>query len=122
MQRIRKKQIIHQIRLPLQYMGVIINPNAPFDMLNGVIFQIIRTIFCYKDKFPIMCKTVNIILYPICTIIWNIAMHTEICSDRNTQIIVSFCYILNLTLFPSIGKALESDLGFHAVFCHFTPP
>lgn len=85
----------------MQYMGVIINPNTPYYMLNGVIFQIIRTIFGDKDEFPIMCKTVNIILYPICTIIRNIAMHTEICSDRNTQIIISFCNILNLTLFPS---------------------
>ena len=39
-----------------------------------------------------------------------------------TFISIRIKQITRLTLFPSIGKALESDLGFHAVFLPFYSP
>lgn len=90
-------------------MGMIINPNTPLHMLHRVIFQIISSIFCNKYKFALMRKTVNIILNSIRPIVRNITAHTKIGCDRNSQIVIPICDVLNLTLFPSFSKALKTN-------------
>ena len=98
-----KKTIISNSCLSLKDVSVIIDPNTPIYAFYRVVFQVIRPIFCNKDKFSIVRKSVHIILNPVCTIIRCFSVNSKICSNRDTQIIKAVSNILDLTLFPSGG-------------------
>ena len=105
-----KKTIISNSCLSLKDVSVIIDPNTPIYAFYRVVFQVIRPIFCNKDKFSIVRKSVHIILNPVCTIIRCFSVNSKICSNRDTQIIKAVSNILDLTLFPRVSETSETNL------------
>lgn len=93
---------------------MIIDPNTPIYAFYRVVFQVIRPIFCNKDKFSIVRKSVHIILNPVCTIIRCFSVNSKICSNRDTQIIKAVSNILDLTLFPSGGAVFLLKMCSHS--------
>lgn len=61
--------IICTSALSLKNVGVIIYPNKPFYALYGIIFEVICSVLCDKNKLAIMGISFNIILYSVCSII-----------------------------------------------------
>ena len=95
---------------------MIIDPNTPIYAFYRVVFQVIRPIFCNKDKFSIVRKSVHIILNPVCTIIRCFSVNSKICSNRDTQIIKAVSNILDLTLFPRVSETSETNLRNQRLF------
>ena len=70
-------------------MSVIIDPDLAIYIMNWIVSQIIRTIFCNQNKLAAMCISFNIILNSICTIIWSSSGYTIRRGYRYSQVVKS---------------------------------
>ena len=68
--------IICTSTLSLKNVGVIIYPNTPFYALYGIIFEVVRSVLCDKNKLAIVSISFNIILYSVRSIIRSCACNS----------------------------------------------